>query len=47
VDEKEVLKIALSKQANRIADLTLNLDLAHAQIDLLTEKLNEKEQDAE
>jgi hypothetical protein len=47
VDEKEVLKIALSKQANRIANLSLDLDLAHAQIEILTQQLNEKEKEAE
>jgi hypothetical protein len=47
MNEVEVLKKALSKQANRIANLSLDLDLAHAQIEILTEQLNEKEKEAE
>jgi hypothetical protein len=47
MNEVEVLKKALSKQANRIANLSLDLDLAHAQVEILTEQLNEKGKEAE
>lgn len=41
MNETEIYKNALSKQAKRIATLTLDLDLAHAQIELLTNEINE------
>lgn len=41
MDETEVYKRTMGKQAQRIASLTLDLDLAHAQIDLLNEQLKE------
>ena len=37
----KVVQGALSKQASRIAGLTLDLDLAYAQIELLTKQLEE------
>lgn len=47
MNEVEVLKIALSKQASRIANLSLDLDLAHAQIDILTKQIEKKGEEAE
>lgn len=44
--EIEVYKQALNKQANRVAMLTLDLDLAYVQIDLLTKELNELKKEA-
>ena len=44
MNELDVLKRALSKQAQRIANLTLDLDLAHTQIEMLTEQLNAEDQ---
>jgi hypothetical protein len=41
LNETEVFKLTLNKQATRIANLTLDLDLAHTQIELLTKELNE------
>jgi hypothetical protein len=43
--ELEVYKLALNKQANRVATLTLDLDLAYVQIDLLTKELDELKKD--
>lgn len=43
MEEIEVLKKALSRQAQRIANLSLDLDLAHAQIEILSEQVKEKE----
>lgn len=39
MNELEVLKKTVSKQANRIASLALDLDLAYAQIELLNEEI--------
>lgn len=36
-----VLKKTLERQSRRIAALMLDLDLAHSQIEILNEKLNE------
>lgn len=52
MDEIEIYKLTMGKQAQRVANLTLDLDLAHAQIDLLNEQLKElknidKEKDSE
>lgn len=44
MDEVELLKKTLYKQSQRIAALSLDLDLAHTQIDILNEQLKEKEQ---
>ncbi|MGM0904273.1 MAG: hypothetical protein ACQEXB_24615 [Bacillota bacterium] len=44
MNELDVLRKALAKQAQRIANLTLDLDLAHSQIDMLTEQLNGKDE---
>lgn len=47
LNEVEVFKLTLNKQASRIASLTLDLDLAHVQIELLTKELNEIKKPAE
>lgn len=51
MDEVEIYKQTMSRQAQRIANLTLDLDLAHSQIDMLNEKLKTikegKEEDSE
>lgn len=39
MDKIMVYEKTMSKQANRIATLMLDLDLAHTQIDLLNEEL--------
>lgn len=39
MNELEVYKRALGAQANRVANLTANLDIANAQIDMLNEQL--------
>lgn len=44
MNEVEVLKRTLSRQANRIANLTMDLDLAYAQIEMLNEQLNKTEE---
>lgn len=38
MNELDVLKKTVSKQANRIASLALDLDLAYAQIEILKEE---------
>jgi hypothetical protein len=47
MNELDVLRKALSKQANRIANLSLDLDIAYAQIELLDEQLKEKQSEKE
>lgn len=50
MDPTKVYEKTLQKQANRIASLTLDLDLAHSQIDILNEQLaamQEKNNDKE
>lgn len=47
MDENTVLRRALGKQAERIANLSLDLDLAYAQIEILTEQINGPEGDEE
>ena len=39
MDPAEVYEKTLHRQANRIATLTLDLDLAYTQIDMLKEKM--------
>lgn len=46
MNEMDVLKRTISKQAQRIANLTLDLDLAHAQIEILDEQLKSKDDTA-
>ena len=41
MNEVEVLKKALSRQAQRIANLTLDLDLAYVQIEELSKSKDE------
>lgn len=52
MNEVDIYKLTMGKQAQRIANLTLDLDLAHAQIELQNEQLKElkntdKEKDSE
>ncbi|WP_169891202.1 hypothetical protein [Litchfieldia alkalitelluris] len=35
MNELDVMKLTVQKQANRIANLTLDLDLAHSQLEIL------------
>jgi hypothetical protein len=46
-NELEVLKKTVYKLSQRVANLTLDLDLAHAQIELMTKQQQEKETKAE
>lgn len=39
MNELEVYKRALGAQANRVANLTANLDIANAQIEMLNEQI--------
>lgn len=41
MDEIEIYKQTMSRQAQRVANLTLDLDLAHTQIDMLNEELKQ------
>ena len=52
MNEVEIYKQTMGRQAQRIANLTLDLDLAHTQIDMLNEELkqlknSDKEKDSE
>ena len=47
MSEVEVVRATLQKQANRIANLTLDLDLAHSQIEILTAESQPKEDEKE
>ena len=40
--ELEILKKVVERQSNRIAALTLALDMAHSQIDLMNEETQEE-----
>ena len=44
MSELEVLRKTVGKLSDRIADLTLHLDLAYSQIDILNEQLKAKEE---
>jgi hypothetical protein len=44
MNELDVLRKTIAKQAQRIANLSLDLDLAHSQIEMLTDQLNAKEE---
>jgi len=45
MENLEIYKRTLNKQANRIANLTLDLDLAHSQIDILQAELNQMKEE--
>ena len=52
MNELEVYKQTMSRQAQRIASLTLDLDLAHSQLEIANEELkqlknSDKEKDTE